>query len=355
LPKRLEADHGELYSTRLGRNIENNLGIHIENPTVGRPDFQALIERRFGIIPTKFKPFVPGYVRPDFGERGARDYRLGSTLNLFEFTKMVIYAVIEHNHHPIRNLKIPAEMTTDGLVAAPIDLWCWGIRNRSGLLRTATVDEVALNVMIPSHARVTSRGIRFQQEFYSCVTALKGEWFVKARQQEWDVPISYDPRDLGTFYLRDPKFPSRYDVCRLIDGQSDRAGKSQYEVEENRWAEQENLATSETDRQRLRIANDIAMEEVEKKAKAELTAIEDPQRTKADRLGGVRQNRADEKAFQRGLEKFVLATHEPDPGGPPFPNILEEQSSSEAAMRTTLGLLRDCRQNRERMKDDGTT
>jgi hypothetical protein len=306
LSKILQGDCGELKSTNVGKNITRNLRIDIVNVGTGRPDMQALVERRFGTVPANFREFAPGYVKPDFGERGARDYRLDSKLTLFEFTGLVIRAVIKHNYAPIEDKEIHPEMITDGLIPCPLDLWHWGIRNRSGSLHSASVDDVALNVMIPATARVTSKGIRFKGEYYSCSSAVEREWFAYARQHEWTVNISYDPRDLGTFYLRDPDLPNNYEICRPINRNSDRFGKSQFELEQQDILKKVNIAASENDRQAGRIKWNREMREAQREATAATDAADDPKASKAERLAAIRENRLAEKSVQREMEKFEL-------------------------------------------------
>ena len=53
---------------------------------------------RFGLIHAAFRPYSPGYVEPDFRERGARDYRLDATLDLDEFTAAIICIVHHYNN-----------------------------------------------------------------------------------------------------------------------------------------------------------------------------------------------------------------------------------------------------------------
>ncbi|MPR13198.1 DDE-type integrase/transposase/recombinase [Microvirga tunisiensis] len=307
LPKILQADCGELKNTRLGHNIVHGLHVEIDNVGPWRPDLQALVERRFGSVPATFKEFVPGYIRSDFKERGAEDYRFTSKLNLYEYTGNVIRAVIEHNYHPIGGKLPPAEMITEGMTACPIDLWNWGIINRSEALPTASVDEVALNVMYPDKAKVTSKGIEFNGDFYSCPTALREEWFSIARKQEWHEAISYDPRDLGTFYLRNSKLPNGYEVCSLLDPNSSRAGKTLVEVQELDHAYKDNLAATENERQSRRIQSRREMRAVEKRAIAEAKAIGSPEGTKTARLASIRENRSQEREAQRARERFNLA------------------------------------------------
>lgn len=306
LSQRLQGDCGELKSTRLGRDITNHLRVSIQNTASGRPDLQAMVERRFGLVQSTFKEFTPGYVKPDFGERGTRDYRLDAALTLPAFTANAILAVIEHNFAPITGKPVPPEMITDGLVGCPVNLWHYGIQNISGELRSATVDEVALNVMPRKLARVTAHGIYFMGEYYSCPGAVDKEWFSEARERTWTVEVSYDPRDLGAFYLRNPDLPNKYAICRPIDPNSDRFGKSQAEVEELQYGNKMNLARTESERQNRRIQFDAEMERRQEEAKVVAKMVDGASPTKASRVDAIKQNRADEKSLQRRSEVLRL-------------------------------------------------
>lgn len=318
-PRRIMGDRGELMSVQLGKNITQSLRVDIENASPGRADLKSIVERRFGIVPAKFGPFTPGYVQKDFNERGAEDYRLKAALSLHEFTEMVIYAVLEHNSAPIRDKNLPADMITDGLTTVPIDLWQWGIVNRSGCLKILTVEEVALNVMPSTPARVTANGIRLSKDvYYSCATAIREEWFSKARSREWEATMSYDPRRMECAYLRDPKLPHGFEVCNLLERSYAYHGKSLFEIEELRLARSKVEAAGENDRQAKRILYDSKMDEVKKKAQKATEAFLDPGASKAERTVGIRDNRTQEKEIQRGAESFSLAdkatqAHVPSP------------------------------------------
>ncbi|WP_414473215.1 hypothetical protein [Microvirga sp. M2] len=344
----LQADCGEFKSTRLGQNITQGLRVEIDNIGPWRPDLQALVERRFGSVPARFKDFVPGYIKPDFGERGAEDYRLKSQLNLFEYTGFLIRAVIEHNLDPIEGKAPPAEMITDGMTACPIDLWNWGVANRSGSLTAASVDEVALAVMCPDKARVTAKGIRFKGEYYSCPTAMQNDWFALARRQEWDEKISYDPRDLGEFYLRNPSLPNGYEICRLLDANSDRAGKTLAEVEELDYANKTNLAATESQRISRQIQFAREMKAVRKRAAAEARAIGDSESTNSERLASISQNRSQEKDAQRREEKFSLGSDQSISRSEKAADTTQDEASIDSVTRDLLELLEQQHQDRER-------
>lgn len=305
-PRRIMGDRGELMSVALGANIVNSLRVEIENASPGRADLKAMVERRFGIVPAKFRQFTPGYVEKDFNERGSRDYRLDAALDLHEFTQLVIYAVLEHNFTPIRDVRLPADMVTDGLSAAPIDLWQWGVANRSGFLKTLTVEEVSLNVMPSDVARVTAKGIKFKGGYYSCPTAMREDWFAEARREEWAVDVSFDPRNMGNVYLRSPKLSRGFEACRLLDHSAIYAGKSLFEVEELELAAKRGEAAGENDRQAKRLLIDERMAEIESSAKKKTRAVANPNTPKSKKTAAIRNNRAEEKEVQRGAETFFL-------------------------------------------------
>ncbi len=340
-PRRIMGDRGELISVSLAENIVKSLGIDIENASPGRADLKAMVERRFGIVPAKFRQFAPGYVEKDFNERGSRDYRLDAALDLHEFTQLVIYAVLEHNFTPIRDVRLPADMVTDGLSAAPIDLWEWGVVNRSGFLKTLTVEEVSLNVMPSDIARVTAKGIKFKNGYYSCPTALRDDWFARARRDEWTVDVSFDPRNMENVYLRSPKLPRGFEPCRLLDPSAVYGGKSLFEVEELGLAAKRAEAAGENDRQAKRLLIDQRMAEIESNARKATRAVADAHTPKSKRTSDIRNNRADEKKIQRGAETLFLGgagsdrgTDTPDPPAPTSSLAIQRSKNALALLKS---------------------
>lgn len=347
-PRRIMGDRGELMSVALGTNIVKSLRIEIENASPGRADLKAMVERRFGIVPTKFRQFTPGYVEKDFNERGSEDYRLKAALDLHEFTQLVIYAVWEHNFTPIRDVRLPAHMVTDGLSAAPIDLWQWGVANRSGFLNTLTVEQAALNVMPSDVARVTAKGIKFKGGYYSCPTAIREDWFAKARREEWAVDVSFDPRSMENVYVRGSMVPRGFEACRLLDHCAIYGGKSLFEVEELGLAAKRTEAAGENDRQAKRVLIDERMAEIESNAKKATRAVADANTPKSKKTADIRDNRADEKEVQRGAEAFVLTGAAAVDGNSDSPGPSAATSPIATQLSTNaLTLLKDKRKARE--------
>lgn len=308
-PKVLLADKGELSSVGLTEQIEAKLRIHIENAASGRADFKSIIERRFGTVPAVWKPFAPGYVESDYGQRGARDYKLDAKLNLYEFTQLVILSVLEHNSKPVSGYRTPAAMTTDRRIPVCLELWNWGIENRSGVLRHVPVHEVALAVMPQDKARVTPSGIKFKGAYYECATAMKEEWFSLARHKSsWEVDVSYDLRMREVLYLRDESLPRGFEACTLLPSYADCVGKTHFEAEEIARAEKVQLAATADLRQEKRIERHMRMRQIVSNATAEADLVRDPRLSKAQRLSSIKENHATEKAVQRRREAHEFAS-----------------------------------------------
>jgi hypothetical protein len=309
-PKQILADRAELMSVSLGNNIIQKLGVEIQNTRAGRGDMKGIVERRFGIVQVKFGSFVPGYVRRDFGTRGARDYRLDAALTLREFTQIIIYGVLEHNMLGIDGISLQPGLVTEGKDHTPIDLWNWGVANRSGLLHALTFDQVALEVMPQGKAEVTSRGIKFKSAYYFCDQALKDDWFsLPNRRSSTRVDISYDPRGYETAYLRDERLPHGFVPLSLTEASSHLAGKSLFEREELEHSAKCIRQSAARDQQARRIVLKGKSQEICDAAIARRDSMAEPS-SKAERISGIRANRQEEKLAQREAETFRLGQQE---------------------------------------------
>nr|WP_286674435.1 DDE-type integrase/transposase/recombinase [Clostridium sp. ZBS14] len=217
-PDAILADRGELE----GKNIENlinGLGVKIQNTPPYRAELKGVIEQHFNIINNqRIQPFLPGAIDPDTRERGDRDYRLDAKLNIKEFTQIIIKCVLYHNNnHILKSYSREEMMIEDDILSVPINLWNWGINNRSGRLRYIEEEIVKLNLMPSDMAIVTARGIQFKGVFYACSAALKEKWFEKARRNgTWKIEVSYDSRNMNFLYIKKDNCTD-YEKCFLLD------------------------------------------------------------------------------------------------------------------------------------------
>ncbi len=239
LPDILLGDRAEMMSRHV-ETLINHFNVHVENTPPYRPDWKGVVERRFGLLPARFKAYVAGYVEWDFQARGGSDYRLDAELDIDQFTRVVLYCILYYNnHHLIGDYEKSPQMLADKVDAVPIELWDWGISHRTGTPRSFPPELVRLSLLPTDEAVVTKSGISYRGCFYSCQKVLDEHWFEKARQKRKGrkprrVQISYDPRCMDAIYLHDKGDRLEFIVCALTEKSRHHRGKTLWEIEQIR-------------------------------------------------------------------------------------------------------------------------
>lgn len=300
------ADRGEFEGYNVER-LNNAFNLQVENAAPYRPDWKGIVEKYFSVFQGRVKPFLPGYVEKDFNQRGAKDYRLDAKLNIKDFTKVMIAEVIYHNnHHYLKNYKRDKEMITDDVQPIPIELWNWGIKNRSGQLSYHSPEMVKLHLLPQATATVTERGIKFKKMHYMSKKAMKETWFATARiKGSWKVKISYDPRDMGKLYLLSDDGMT-YEECTLLDHEERFMKKSLEEI--NYLLETEEYMKRKHDHRELKEEvnlfnqiQSIVTSTINKTNKLQTKNI-----SNAKKISLIRNHRGNEKTRLRDKEKFEL-------------------------------------------------
>ena len=311
VPEVILGDRGELA----GKNVEtsiNNLGIRIENAAPYRGDQKGIVERHFKIIHGKVKPFIPGHVDVDFTQRGGKDYRLDSKLNLDEFTKAIIYLVLEHNNnHYLNDYQRDTEMIVDDVIPKPKELWQWGIEKRSGRLKTFPEDIIKLNLMPSGRATITAKGIKFKKPCYTCDKARREQWFERARsgtlgKYEKYLDISYDPRKPEYIYIRSSDGKD-YEKCSIIDFEDRYIGKTWEEIEYLLAYEQLQKQKYQGQETQTKVDLMAEFENIIEQATTSTNAVQDKSISNSKKVKGIRDNRAFEKQKRREEEAFELS------------------------------------------------
>lgn len=215
LPQMLVADRGELEGYN-GDQIANALNIVVSTTAPYRADMKGIVEQAFRLANLRVMNTLPGTVEER--EYGAPDYRQEASLTLSQLTALLIRGALYHNqHHYITDYPFDRAMLRDDVTPQPLDLWYWGIQNRTGHLRQLPPDTIRLSLLPQAEASVTRQGIRFRKLYYTCPTAVEAGWFVKAGQTgRWHVRVSYDPRQVDRLYLWHDG-DRQVEACVLVD------------------------------------------------------------------------------------------------------------------------------------------
>lgn len=310
LPYTLLADRGELLGTPI-ETLSKNLHVKIENTASYRGDLKAIVERQFRTFHDHVKPFVPGYIDVDFKKRGGKDYRLDGKLTIKDFTRIIIKSILHHNNKDyIECYNRHEMMVADNVRPIPAELWKWGIRNRSGRLRSFPEDIIKLNLLPRDRGTVTSRGIRFKGMSYTCEKAIKQRWFEKARNNSLDklskyLDVSYDLRKPNFVYIRDVDGRG-FEKCFLLDSEERYLNKSIEEIEYLHESERLDKKVYESDELQHDVDLAADIEEVVAEAEKRFGQLSSNSLSNAARISNIRENRVFEKTKLREEQAFEL-------------------------------------------------
>jgi hypothetical protein len=203
LPQEICADRAEMLGNA-AENLPSGLGIDLAFPPPYRPDWKAIVESRFRILNrlTQIK-WSPGGVAERIKERGERDYRLDATLNMYEFTKIMVTSVLHYNRYSRQPDWLDQDMIAQDIESTPIGIWNWGIEHGFGRPNIKSPELVYLHLLPRGKASVQAGGVYFLGMFYTSTTDLRSMRFAKARAKGREtIDVWYDSNSPESIWIR---------------------------------------------------------------------------------------------------------------------------------------------------------
>ncbi|MEJ6079164.1 Mu transposase C-terminal domain-containing protein [Vibrio sp. 1-Bac 57] len=305
VPATIMADKGELLH-RQADVLVNAFNIQLSNSRSYRGDDKGGVERYFNILQTTFRPYIGGIVEPINGKkRLGRRYELDAELTLPAFTETVINIIINYNtHHVVKDYDFAEDMPED-LPAVPIQLWNWGIKNRTGRLKPCTKEMVSINLLPCEKGTVSEVGIGFKGLKYTCKEAMSEGWFDRfSHTRPTKVDIAFDPRRTDVVYLRPNNDYESYWICELSDRSRRFKGMSFVDAAGifKLAKTAEAIANQSADFE----APDL-QRQIESIAKRERTKKTNTLKlSDSERLAGIKRNRNNEREFERECSSVNL-------------------------------------------------
>lgn len=203
LPQELCADRGEMLGLA-AESIVAGLGITLAIAPPYRPDWKAIVESRFRLLNQLSQVhWTPGGVAERIRERGERDYRLDATLDLGEFTQIMIKSVLHHNHHREQPELLNQDMIRAETAPTPLAMWNWGIDHGFGTPNEQARELVHLHLMARSSGTIQAGGLYFEGMYYVCAVGSDEARYSRARAKGREtVDVWYHPTDPATVWLR---------------------------------------------------------------------------------------------------------------------------------------------------------
>ncbi len=294
----LLGDNGEIAGYN-PNSLVDPFGIRVSNAAPFRPDWKGIVERKFRTVRERGIVWLPGAVRPRRHVRGP-DYRLEANLDLNQFRKLMITNVINYNNtHYMKKYRMRKFMIANDVPPIPAKLWNYYLGRLTGRLREADRDVIRLNLLRRGTASVTPMGIRFNQIYYTCETAVREQWFTREKGRKTrHVEIVHGPR-VEDVHLR-LKRGRAFEQCMLTPADQRFSGCDWYDVEDyfarSKQAAQDYEPTFRQAMAELHAqANGIVNEGTAMTRKA----LAGDARSKKERTGNIRENRKALKSHER--------------------------------------------------------
>ncbi len=215
LPKTIYVEPGEVLFKQVD-HLAKTLNIQVINTVPFQSDWKGCFECSFRILDNISTQWLPASVKklPEAGRKGDR---LNACLTLYDFRRLLISCILEHNiGHWISDDHFDQAMVEDQVEPYPCDVWKWGIQNRAGMLREVSSDVLRLNLLPEDHALITRQGLLFHHLHYTCDRAIQEQWpeQIHNRTRRRRVPIVYDPQTSDNIYFCDAKHTK---PCSLVE------------------------------------------------------------------------------------------------------------------------------------------
>ena len=245
LPTKIMTDRGSEFVAGTLENLCESYHIEIENLPAYRPDLKGVVEKLFDLIQSAYKPLLKGkgVIESDTQERGAPDYRRQGTLDLEQFTAVVLRCVLFYNAKSVQTgfTRTPAmiEANTPPLAAS---IWSFCEAQDDCPVHEATDKKLLYTLLPRAEGKITQRGLEiFGLRFSNCT--FKKRFVSAGLGGRETVPVAYAPECMDTVWLFENGTYSAFDLVQkayLGKSLAEIADAQQQEkVERTDWKKQE--------------------------------------------------------------------------------------------------------------------
>ncbi|WP_243055069.1 Mu transposase C-terminal domain-containing protein [Pseudomonas sp. BP01] len=297
LPHQIYADRGEMLSLA-AEGLATGLGIEMGTAPPYRPDWKPMVESRFGILNdlTGIR-WLPGGVAAREKERGDRDYRLDATLNVKEFTQIIIESVLHYNRYHRQPERLTQAMMNDGVEPTPMGIWNWASENDLIQPNNRPEELIYLHLLPRERATVQKSGVLFRGMHYVCELAIQENWFAKSRRNGvWSIECRFDPNSAAHIWIQDEN--KQFVRCDLRRSDAKYASYRSDEVYDLLEAYRQSPPAHKRAELESRVDLVDTVEQIITNAKAE-RKLEPPPSSKAEAVANIRENRTEERLQER--------------------------------------------------------
>lgn len=202
VPHAILADNGEFNSFK-SDDLIMGLGVSLENAPPWRADMKGIVEQVINKFNLLTKSMLPGTVTKPVHTRGDEDYKKDARLTVYEYTQIMIHAVLLNNSMPLQRQPVTDQDYIEaGIQPIPNDIWKWGMENRTGGLTIKLELDLWLSLLPRAQAKITKQGIKYKNLFFTCDTAMKEKWFdLYGGRVSDDCILIIDPDNMASAHV----------------------------------------------------------------------------------------------------------------------------------------------------------
>ena len=205
IPKRVRVDHGAEFKGKQFERICDELGIERILVPVATGSMKGVVEQSFRQLHLKQNMHLENHGLIE--KRHDSKHHTESSLNIEQYTRMVINFILSHNQQYLTNYPSTKDMIVNNIKAIPALLWEYGIKKYGEPRPITNRDQYLFNLMTPIKAKLNKRGICYKELWYlpdiNQDTKIAKEMF-NAGTKHVSFEVRMDMRNVGNvYYLRD--------------------------------------------------------------------------------------------------------------------------------------------------------
>lgn len=226
-PRRIRVDRGSEFKSKEFRRICNELGIELQIVSGASGSLKGVVEQSFHQMHSRQNEHLEdnGLIEKRYDSNHHRE----ATLNIEQYTKMVINFVLMHNQQYDKNYPLTREMMDKKIQPIPAILWEYGV-NKIEPSRIPDKDQYLYTLMTPVNAKLSRRGISYNGLWYLSKDdkQLSKEMF-RAGTKKVPFEVRMDKRSVGAvYYIRNGKL-IKAPLNEMITGNIDYADLTEKE------------------------------------------------------------------------------------------------------------------------------
>lgn len=207
IPGRIYTDKGPEFMGKRVDELCRQYGIVREAAQSHRPDQKGVVENCFHVLQENYKHLLrhKGVIEENYAERGVPSYVREATLNLDEFTKVVICCVLKiNNTQVIRSIERTPKMAEADVAPRACALWHWYAQQGQSSVIPVTEEEIRYTLLPIGSGKLTRSGLLFNGLTY-CRDKYSTKFANAGIDGQKRAKVAYDILSTDTIYLIEDK------------------------------------------------------------------------------------------------------------------------------------------------------